>query len=364
MAKREQKRIFTQEEIQQIISACILPEHVENWTRMIENLQSKQHMTYQEAFRRVASWHADPSWLPPDVFISLEDDNDGDADDFLPDSIFSDGEEEYDFDFDEDEEGVRKGQCVATSSRVERAGACIELWPKKKVLQAIPVESDKFIHHDFPNVMMVTSHDEFVEKMQRWSRTVVDELNLDAIRDAIKKCPRHPDAIVIDPPINELNIGEDALGEMLMLLKPSNPKLNTFIFVWIDSQNIQLLTKAADKSELLFCDSIVVELFDSKMEPFQVIDSSGMKRTSRMVMLYRTMDLKKDMLAQQMTRDTGYGMARACGKSHGRPGMPPVPHQNAERMLPQKGSQKRVFLEFWPTRMMPLDGWIAIDEKQ
>lgn len=352
------------EEIQRLIEASIAPDQVEIWMKMIENLRARHGLTYDQALRQVASLHADPSRLPADVFISLEDENDEDADDFLPDEIFSDGEEEYDMESGEYGDGARKGQSFATTSRVERAGACIELWPHKKILQAMPIDSEKFVHEEFPNVIEIASHDHFVKRMKKYQSIFVDNLDLKQIKASIKRLPRHPDAVVMDPPITEANMSEETLSEIFKLFKLPNSELVTFIFVWIDSVNMEKLTRAADRANILFCDSIVVELLNAKMEPFRFVDSLGFTRTSRMVMLYRTMDLSKDKIAQQMAPDCGFGMARMGGKSRGRPGMPQVPHQNAERLLPPQAGTKRVFIEFWPTRMMPRKGWTSVDERQ
>ena len=145
--------------------------------------------------------------------------------------------------------------------------------------------------------------------------------------------------------------------------KKKEKKLNpcVFIFIWSKPEHLALISSAASRAGLLFCDTVVVEMLDGNVEYYSIVGKSGFINKSKMIMIFRTAVIKNYQFVHQQNIDVAYRICREQGKSRGRLGTPQSPHVIAENMLP-RDKQNRIFVEIWPTRMSPRPGWIFIDE--
>jgi hypothetical protein len=216
---------------------------------------------------------------------------------------------------------------------------------------------------DLPNFIECVSREDFEARFARTHLRTFRRLGLLEIRTALKG--RLPEAIVIDPPYGDDALSEDDLTQILLTFQSLSESENTFIFLWASPCKLSAIRKAAGAAGLVMCDSICVELFGANMHPVQIVNEAGFRNSSRMILLFRTLStLPRCKFAQQRSSDVSFGIARPEAKSRGRWGMPPVPHAIAQRMLPvEKGGQKRRFLEFWPTRNLPIPEWELYDEE-
>lgn len=341
-----------------MIENSIPPEFLGEFIKRVEYFRRKGYSRLNST-RRAAVKIADASQLPASVFMHLEDDHDADAegDDDFPSEIFSD----YYSDLEYDEDGP-KPRGLASSSHCDRIGAGLEIWPVHR-LRAVLLERERQLHTEFPNCLEIETHETFQRTMEQCPFQIFPNLEASMFSRIITTLlPRHPDAVILDPPIDETGMKVDDLVTIFKAFIHPDKSFCTFLFIWADPIHFPIYYAAAEATELLFCDSVAVELFDSMMEPFVLGGPMELPRSTRMILIYKTRDTSQEKLAQQRTKDIGFGIARKCGKSHGRAGMPCVPHKIVEQMLPASPHEHKVFCEFWPTRMSPREGWFIFDE--
>lgn len=354
----EDEEISNKDQIEiHMIESAIPAEFLGEFIKRVEHFRHKGFSRLSST-RKAAVQIADASELPTNVFMHLEDDQDDDTegDEDFPSEMFTD----YYSDMEYDDDIHTKPHGLASSTHCDRIGGGLEIWPVHR-LRAILLEGERQIHNEFPNFLEIENHESFQKTLGKCPVHTFPDLRPDLFEAIIHgHLPKHPDAVILDPPIQEKRMSVDDLVTIFQAF--CKPKTCTFIFIWSDPENFGMCYAAAEATSLLFCDSVAVELFDAKMEPFVLNKRSEMPRTTRMIMVYKTADVSQEKLAQQRTKDIGFGIARPCGKSHRRPGMPQVPHHIIEQLLPCSPHEQKVFCEFWPTRMAPRINWYAFDE--
>jgi hypothetical protein len=336
------------------------PGEVSHFIETIDHLEGDERL---QAIQASARDHVQPEDLPLEVWIQLQDSTERDvSEDFIPnDSAASDVGSDYDELDDERPDSIT----FASSSRIERAGAGLEVWPDRRLARADrpPMSSAAEPRHrdDFPNFIECLSRDEFEARFTSTVIRTFPRLGLLEIRTALKG--RVPDAIVVDPPYGDDDLSGDELTQILLTFQSLSDSANTFIFLWASTCKLSVIRRAAEAAHLEMCDSVCVELFAPNMHPVQIVNEAGFQNSSRMILLFRTVkELPKCKWAQQRSSDVSFGIARKEAKSRGRWGMPPVPHSIAQKMLPLEKGQKRRFVEFWSTRNLPIPGWELYDE--
>jgi hypothetical protein len=316
-------------------------------------IETIDHLAGEDRNRAICAWARDnvpPEDVPQEIWFQLLEPAERDlSDDFIPhDSALSD----VDSDYDERPDSIT----FASSSRIERAGAGLEVWPDRRLARAdrppMLSAAEPRRRDDFPNFVECVSREDFDARVRTFARLGPPEM-----RGALKG--RVPDAIVVDPPY-----GGDKLTRILIAFHGLSESENPFIFLWASPCWLSAIRRAA-AARLVVCDSICVELFAPNTHPVQITNEAGFRNSSRMIFLLRTVkDLPRYKWAQQRSSGVSFGIARPDAKSRGRWGMPPVPHAIAEKMLPvERGRQKRRFVEFWPTRNLPIPGWELYDEE-
>jgi hypothetical protein len=81
--------------------------------------------------------------------------------------------------------------------------------------------------------------------------------------------------------------------------------LTFFVVIWVDTEFINQIVGICSDSGLGFCDSLTTELLSEDLVPIAIPMKSGIKRHSRMMMVYRTQNLTRSDLAQQRIKDSG-----------------------------------------------------------
>ena len=274
----------------------------------------------------------------------------------LWDEIASDDDVDFDENmFDDDDEGglesrdkgKNRGKRIKISTfsdifHVERFGLMIERWPIRKLARTTPIPAE-----GLQQIVSETKMKNFIEIRHEKFKPLSNPNNYvtyPKITGEIVKKQLHRiniDGFVIDPPIG-INMDQDELADFLTALISCGE--NPYIIIWSDPDTLVDIIDAANKASLKHCDSVAVELFDGLMEPITLRTKHGFPQHSRMLLMFRAFDAERSSLAQQRIRDTGWGLVYPNGKSHGRLGMPTVPHEILETMLPAKRRQ-RSFVE-------------------
>jgi hypothetical protein len=188
---------------------------------------------------------------------------------------------------------------------------------------------------------------------------VVDRITVEEFR---KFVPGQCDAILMDPPFGFNGWTVEMLGQFIATLKPSLHKC--FLVCWADPDYFQDIVQMFKTEQLVFCDSMAVELLDGFGRPRTVnIDSHGLPRSSRMALMFRTNDIVRSDLKQQRVKETGFGITALKGKTYGRMSMPMTIHNILEVMLPARQTGERVFVELWPNFFDRRRKWVLIDER-
>jgi len=241
---------------------------------------------------------------------------------------------------------------------IEKFGADIERWPigKLKPTFQLSAESLDQRYEGFPNKTKVRNLQSIQNALMNMITHSVDIISIEAIK---KICPSDADAIIMDPPLGFKNFSTDYFFSFLKDLCMFQTR--ALLLIWVNPDDFESIIDCCNKADLTFCDSISVELFDSFLEPITIKSGIGLPHSTRMLLMYRFGTLGRGSLAQQREKDTGWGIAYSKGKSRGRFGMPMVPHDIVEALLPQR-KNKRIFVELWPSRFSPRSGWIYIDE--
>jgi hypothetical protein len=339
------------------------PQVIDILMRKMEEAGERPDFDRESFILEFAAQYGDPESLPPDIYMTLgkeEDTDDLDGSYEVKEESESDVESSYSYEEDDQQPGKERiDDLFSTRKHYVPVGGHLELWHPSKIWQVRNRPAESQVHAMFPNICHIVSHKKFQEELAGTKVKVFRRLGVAEFELAVKG--GHPEAVVMDPPLMPDGISEAELVEMFRILK--KPEIcNTFIFVWVDPENFSLLARAVDEAGLSYCDAMQIELLEPDMSQARIISPLGFPRTSRPIFLYRTnAGLKREVFAQQRTKDVGYGISRVNGKSRGRRGMPMVPHQAVEGMLPVT-NPPRCFIEFWPTRMSANPRWKFFDE--
>lgn len=335
-------------------------EQVENFVKTGENPAVAARKVYLN-FSMPSEIHDIEGWLDVQGGILWEDnasDNDVDFDE----NMFEDDDEGG---FDSRGKSKNRGKRIKISTfsdifHVERFGMMIERWPIRKLARTTPIPAE--------GLQQVVSE----AKMKNFIKISSEPFKQNEDPKAYVKFPKitsaavkkhlhgiHIDGFVLDPPLGYNDYDQDELAEFLRSLISHGD--NPYIILWADPDTLVDVVDAANKASLKHCDSVAIELFDSLMEPITLRSRHGFPQHSRMLLMFRAYDAERSSLAQQRIKDTGWGLVYPNGKSHGRLGMPQIPHDILEIMLPAKKRQRH-FVEIWPSRFSLRPNWISIDE--
>ena len=165
-------------ELRRLIEGSIPPENVARCAQLVQDLMA-QGYPEADALREMASVYADASMLPHDVFMSLEEDHEGD------DTT----------DFSEDLE-LTSSDPVSTrcfrfshSTRIEHTDIGIDLFPKSRLrIRAWGGGlSEEAVTRRFPRGLNAARHRDFVENERKWGPVFFDNLNVQTIANILRK---------------------------------------------------------------------------------------------------------------------------------------------------------------------------------
>lgn len=332
------------------------PNEIEEVFKLRQWLLNVKHYTEEQAADYLFKRYASLDNVPPEVWISLEEEDNQEDNDINYDEGIDLSEDELLF-TDASSGQAKNVSNLASTSKILKIGGTFEVWPyeRYKLSSALPAE-DLFIT-DLMNPIEIISQSDMQNLMNLTKYIFFDQIEL---KD-IKKCiPYQTDAIVIDPPIGYNGFSINDFYKICQFFKSSLKE--AFIFIWTDSNNFSAINNAALKAELYFCDTITVEMLDDRLNYFEVVGQFGLINRSKTIYIFRTTELKRENFIHQKSRDANFGIFKPNMKSRGRLGTPQVPHQIAESMLPER-RKKKIFVELWPTRLSPRPNWVYIDER-
>lgn len=344
------------------------PEKIEElFNYLDEQISKNKNSDSQTVARQVFMETATPDQVPMDLWWDMGNDAD-DNDDKDQDATFIPGG------FDDGEDFVARRRLtgsrsksrpaktkvglVSASQQIEHLGAGIDLWPLYKV-QQLDVPPQLTSIHEYPNREAFSTRKRVFETIKYNPINLVNRITADIIH---KLVPGHIDAIIMDPPFGHNDWTKARFHNFITKL--GRYLKRTFLIVWADPLNLELIQEVFDDSEYVFCDSIAIELLNPTGGPyFLPPDQYGFRAESRMALMFRTDDIVRSDLKQQRVKDTGFGTVYENGKSYGRLGLPLCVHEIIEIMLPDLPNYKRTFVELWPSFYTRRNGWINIDEK-
>ena len=246
--------------------------------------------------------------------------------------------------------------------KLEKGPFLIERWLIRKLVRTnhIPAENLIQIYNSqkMENSLTISNHNFHINEGQLDMYYKLDYINGKTIRKIVKLDIGEVDGIVMDPPLGINDYTLDHLYELIKELKEIGP--NPYIAIWVDPDTIQDIVLIAKKLNLNPCDSFVVELFDSMMEPIKFKTKKGFPQSTRMILVYRKYRDERSKILQQGIMDTGWGVVYPNGKSAGRYGMPLIPNTILETLLSKKKDKK--FIELWPNRFSLAQNWYSFDE--
>lgn len=330
-----------------------------------EQISKNKNSDTQTIARQVFMETATPDQVPMDLWWSMGnevDDEDKDEDATFTPGRFDDGEEfvarKHVGSRSKSRSSKTKVGLVSASQQIEHLGAGIELWPLYKVQQLdIPPQLTPI--HEYPNREAFSTRKRVFETLKQNPINIVNRITADVIHKIV---PGHIDAIIMDPPFGHNDWTKKRFRNFI--IKLGRYLERTFLIVWADPLNLELIQEVFDESDYVFCDSIAIELLSPTGGPyFLPPDQYGFRAESRMALMFRTDDIVRSDLKQQRVKDTGFGTVYENGKSYGRLGLPLCVHEIIEIMLPDLPNQKRTFVELWPSFYTRRNGWINIDEK-
>lgn len=257
----------------------------------------------------------------------------------------------------------RKISVLSNIYPIERLGGLIERWPINKACSEKDIPAEK---HPFMFNSEQFLYGLYINKDSNFSPGCYTYHLLDEITHKGLILPEKVDGFVFDPPIgyngytmeNFALLVENIFKPRVIEKDPNNCPL---ILIWCDHDTVSDILRIADDNDLIHCDSVVVELYNSSMEPILIKTRAGLNQSSRMIIIFKPFHMERNMIAQQRARDTDWGLVYKNGKSRNRLGMPCTPHDILDLTLPPK-DRPRVFVEFWPSRFGLRDNWIYYDE--
>lgn len=342
---------------------------IEKRFALLDN-ETKKGLTSDEAARKVYIENATPaeigdvdSWLYTD--ISWEN-KDSSEDDNFEVNGYGDDDDMNDIFSGRRKRGANLGKKIKISTfsdifHLEKFGACIERWPIRKLARTIHISAEGLTQVANPDKMrnfVTIDNNEFSlpESVSKYHK--LETIDGSIIKKMLKSVG-NVDGIALDPPIG---IGGYTTEDFTAFLREIiRTGINPYITIWVDPDTIEDVIDTANALNLDPCDSVVVELFDSLMEPIKFKTKLGFPQHSRMILLYRVKFSDRSSIAQQRIRDTGWGIVYPNGKSRGRYGMPNIANEILETLLPAKKKQ-RTFIEVWPSRYSLRPNWISFDE--
>lgn len=339
----------------------------------LEKKSDNSEHAQEEIARKVFRDNADPSQLPnvnewieidsddaqfrsddEDFVIGIhENSDDEDSRGFISYNKYSPGHRQKKDKIKKD----KSHQMQSTALQISYIGGGVEIWPCYKIERRDIINIGPIVHTSYQNVTRFQTREAWKEKLNLSTYKVVDNLDVHTL---ISIAGRKFDAILMDPPFDKswtMRRFRNFIHDLLPYLS------RTFLVVWADPAFLRGIVEAFKSCNLVFCDSIAVELLDELQHQYIIIDPTGFPRDSRMAIMYRTDDITRGDLKQQRVKDTGYGITQRSVKSFNRPGTPSTLHEIIETMLPATKGHPRTFVELWPGFFDRRPGWILIDEK-
>ncbi|OHT07571.1 hypothetical protein TRFO_05222 [Tritrichomonas foetus] len=337
----------------------LTPNEVEEAFKYKTWLMDAKHYTETQANDLLFTKLATPQNVPPEIWFALEDGNeprDKEDDDFDPG--FEYGYNDYSDDdvfLGDSPQSVDKAN-LATSTKIAKIGGTFEVWPAERYKLACAIPAEELYVTDLLNNIEIISHDDLQRMMNLTTYVYYDKIGLKEIMESVGT---DTEALVMDPPLGKNGFSNQEFTEICKYLK----KLDScFIFIWAEPSHYSDINNAALDAGLSFCDTIAVEILNDRLMYHSIVGKRELVNHSKMIIIYRSVALKREKFVHQKSKDVSYGVCKPCGRSRGRLGTPQVAHMVAESMLPVE-NQKRIFVELWPTRLSPRAHWKLIDEK-
>lgn len=181
-----------------------------------------QKYTEDQANERLLRLYATPENVPLEVWMSLGEENGKevkDEDDFSsPSYSSSDSMKSYEGGDNDDFSLFRLKESeenFAKSSKIEKIGGSLELWPKKRVKSMVRENPEETIFSDMMNCIDITTAEKYQEMMDQTKYVIYDRIGLDEIKESV---PIETDAIVMDPPLDE-GMDAEELAEIFRFFK-------------------------------------------------------------------------------------------------------------------------------------------------
>lgn len=348
------KRIDYHQYIDSVLDS-LPPNEIEEVFKLRQWLLNVKHYTEEEAADYLFKRYASLDNVPPEVWISLEEEDNQEDDNNYDEGIDL---TEDDLIFGDLGQGQAKiGSNLASTSKILKIGDTFEVWPFERYKLASNLPAEELLVSDLMNPIEIISHDDMQNLMSLTKYIFFDRIDIDEIKECI---PYQTDAIIMDPPIGYEDFTYEDFYNICHFCK--NSLKEAFLFIWTDSFNFSGINEACLKAGLFFCDTIVVEMLDDRLIYQEIVGKFGLINKTKTIFIFRTTELKREKFVHQRSRDASCGIFKPNMKSRGRLGTPQVPHQIAESMLPER-RKKKIFIELWPTRLSPRPNWIYVDER-
>ena len=349
------------------------PYEIEKRFALLEQA-TKNGMSEEEAARKVYMENAKPteiidvdSWLNSNLDFedqdSLEDSNwdqwspDEDPEERLPDdgSIVRTREKKK-------KKKPTNISSISENFGLEKLGAHIERWPVRRFEKFRPMSGEGIIEIAAPDKMrnsITISPTEFKLMTDPAHFFKLDYFDPDLVRSIIGNYIGKVDGYVMDPPLNDPTYTKEMFYNFIEVLIPTGP--NPYFAIWVDPDTYGDVCLVMGEHGMEMCDSVMVELCDSMLEPVEFVTKEGFPQHTRMIVLYRLGMTKITDITQQKLRDIGWGIVYPNGKSRGRYGMPLLANEILETLF-QHNKAKKNFVEIWPSRYSIKENWYNFDE--
>ena len=342
-----------------VILQNLPPNEIDEVFKFKNFLMNVRHLSEKQANYMLFKQFATPQNVPAEVWFSFDDvaeKTDFDDEEFDPSLDYEYGEYSDDDGYIGDSfQSIDKAN-LASSTKITKIGGTFELWTAERYKFACASPAEELSLSDLLNSIELSPYNKIQEMMNQTTYIYFKRIGLKEIQHNI---PLDTDALVMDPPLGKNGFTLKEFSEICVFLKTLK---RAFIFIWAEPADFSIINHACNYGNLLFCDTITVELLDEQINPYKIVGKRSFVNTTKTIMIFKTAELKRDLFVHQKSKDIAYGIIRPNGKSRGRLGTPPIAHEVAEKMLPSEKT-KRIFVEIWPTRMSPRPNWIFLDEK-
>ena len=353
---------------------------IEKRFALLENEKAKG-LSDQEAARKVYIMNARPSeindldsWLNTDLdcdeqLIDDDDDANWTSNDTFPDDIEERRRKRSTGDINKGNQKITKNKqqtisALSDNFDIEKFGPQIERWPIRRLERYKPMALGNYSEVASPATMknvMNISNSQFEIGTDEMHFFKLDNFKPELVNDIIKKFIGSVDGFVLDPPFNDINYTKEEFTTFIKMLSKTGP--NPYFCVWVDFDTFGQVVLSIQDAGLEVCDSVVVELYDSMLEPIEFLTKEGFPQHTRMIILCRVNTTKSSEIDQQRVKDIGWGIVYPNGKSRGRFGMPQVANDILEILL-QNSKKKKNFVEIWPSRYTLRKEWYIFDENK